>query len=55
MGRSTPFPKTTRLTCSHGQSLNPGSESFWITIAWCVGLIALGYRWSTAQFNRDPK
>ncbi|MFG2612068.1 ABC transporter permease [Streptomyces anulatus] len=27
----------------------------WITIVWCVGLIALGYRWSTAQFNRDPK
>jgi ABC-2 type transport system permease protein len=27
----------------------------WITIAWCVALTALGYRWSTAQFNRDPK
>jgi len=27
----------------------------WIAIAWCVGLIAIGYRWSTAQFNRDPK
>ncbi|WP_406209150.1 ABC transporter permease [Kitasatospora sp. NBC_01560] len=27
----------------------------WIAIAWCVGLAALGYRWSTAQFNRDPK
>ncbi|MGW8884624.1 ABC transporter permease [Streptomyces sp. NPDC055749] len=27
----------------------------WITIAWCVGLIALGYHWSMAQFNRDPK
>ncbi|MFG2331741.1 ABC transporter permease [Streptomyces sp. NPDC048604] len=27
----------------------------WIAIAWCVALIALGYRWSTAQFNRDPK
>ncbi|WP_369357875.1 ABC transporter permease [Streptomyces sp. cg2] len=27
----------------------------WIAIAWCIGLIALGYRWSTAQFNRDPK
>ncbi|MEV0555656.1 ABC transporter permease [Streptomyces sp. NPDC050597] len=27
----------------------------WITIAWCISLIALGYRWSTAQFNRDPK
>ncbi|MCL7378940.1 ABC transporter permease [Streptomyces sp. 35G-GA-8] len=27
----------------------------WIAIAWCVGLIALGYRWSTSLFNRDPK
>ncbi|MFE7393447.1 ABC transporter permease [Streptomyces sp. NPDC057582] len=27
----------------------------WIAIAWCIGLIALGYRWSMAQFNRDPK
>ncbi|MET8125539.1 ABC transporter permease [Streptomyces sp. NPDC005231] len=27
----------------------------WITIAWCLGLAVLGYRWSTAAFNRDPK
>ncbi|MFE6161670.1 ABC transporter permease [Streptomyces sp. NPDC056486] len=27
----------------------------WIAIAWCVGLAVLGYRWSTSQFNRDPK
>jgi ABC-2 type transport system permease protein len=27
----------------------------WIAIAWCLALTALGYRWSTAQFNRDPK
>ncbi|MCZ4124583.1 ABC transporter permease [Streptomyces sp. H39-S7] len=27
----------------------------WIAIGWCVGLTALGYRWSTASFNRDPK
>ncbi|WP_455351008.1 ABC transporter permease [Streptomyces sp. SYSU K217416] len=27
----------------------------WITIAWCLGLTVLGYRWSKAQFNRDPK
>ncbi len=30
-------------------------DNGWIAIAWCVGLTALGYRWSTAQFNRDPK
>ncbi|MFD8221287.1 ABC transporter permease [Streptomyces sp. NPDC059697] len=27
----------------------------WIAIAWCIGLTVLGYRWSTASFNRDPK
>ncbi|MFI5775379.1 ABC transporter permease [Streptomyces sp. NPDC051658] len=27
----------------------------WIALAWCAGLIALGYRWSMAQFDRDPK
>ncbi|MBC9730287.1 ABC transporter permease [Streptomyces sp. TRM68367] len=27
----------------------------WLAIVWCLGLSALGYRWSTALFNRDPK
>ncbi|MFF1419234.1 ABC transporter permease [Streptomyces sp. NPDC058280] len=27
----------------------------WLAVVWCLGLTALGYRWSTAQFNRDPK
>ncbi|WP_367038514.1 ABC transporter permease [Streptomyces sp. Je 1-332] len=27
----------------------------WIAIAWCTALIALGYRWSMAQFNRGSK
>ncbi|MCX4411425.1 ABC transporter permease [Streptomyces sp. NPDC059837] len=30
-------------------------NNWWIALAWCVGLIALGYRWSMAQFNRDAK
>ncbi|WP_328896900.1 ABC transporter permease [Streptomyces sp. NBC_00236] len=30
-------------------------NDWWIAIAWCLALIALGYRWSMAQFNRDPK
>ncbi|MFB7312525.1 ABC transporter permease [Streptomyces sp. NPDC056192] len=30
-------------------------NNWWIAIAWCVGLAVLGYRWSTASFNRDPK
>jgi ABC-2 type transport system permease protein len=27
----------------------------WIAVAWCLGLAVLGYRWSTAKFNADPK
>ncbi|MFJ2596254.1 ABC transporter permease [Streptomyces erythrochromogenes] len=27
----------------------------WITIAWCLGLAALGYRWSASKFGQDPK
>ncbi|MCX4859366.1 ABC transporter permease [Streptomyces canus] len=27
----------------------------WLAVAWCLGLAALGYRWSTAKFNADPK
>ncbi|MEV7185705.1 ABC transporter permease [Kitasatospora sp. NPDC093102] len=30
-------------------------NNWWIALAWCVGLIVLGYRWSRALFNRDPK
>ncbi|MCT7351357.1 ABC transporter permease, partial [Streptomyces sp. 15-116A] len=27
----------------------------WLAAAWCLVLAALGYRWSTARFNADPK
>ncbi|MFF3287887.1 ABC transporter permease [Streptomyces sp. NPDC003023] len=27
----------------------------WLAVAWCLGLTALGYVWSTSKFNRDPK
>ncbi|GAA1683072.1 ABC transporter permease [Streptomyces yatensis] len=27
----------------------------WLALAWSIGLTALGYRWSTASFRRDPK
>jgi ABC-2 type transport system permease protein len=30
-------------------------NNWWIAIAWSLALTALGYRWSTAQFNRNPK
>ncbi|MCJ0871728.1 ABC transporter permease [Streptomyces sp. AP-93] len=27
----------------------------WIAVAWCLGLAVLGYFWSAAKFNSDPK
>ncbi|MGW6864457.1 ABC transporter permease [Streptomyces sp. NPDC054904] len=27
----------------------------WLSVAWSIALAALGYRWSTASFKRDPK
>ncbi|WP_329037619.1 ABC transporter permease [Streptomyces sp. NBC_00178] len=30
-------------------------DNGWIAVAWCLGLTVLGYRWSKAQFDRDPK
>jgi ABC-2 type transport system permease protein len=30
-------------------------NNWWLAIVWCVGLAVLGYRWSTALFNRDPR
>ncbi|MEV3859881.1 ABC transporter permease [Streptomyces sp. NPDC050095] len=30
-------------------------NNWWIALAWCVGLAILGYRWSAAKFNSDPK
>ncbi|KND34218.1 ABC transporter permease [Streptomyces acidiscabies] len=27
----------------------------WIAMGWCVGLTVLGYFWSTAKFDQDPK
>ncbi|KOG42647.1 ABC transporter permease [Streptomyces resistomycificus] len=27
----------------------------WISVAWSLGLAVLGYRWSAAKFNSDPK
>ncbi|MCX4696190.1 ABC transporter permease [Streptomyces sp. NBC_01408] len=27
----------------------------WLAVAWCLALTVLGYHWSKAVFNRDPK
>ncbi|MYY09977.1 ABC transporter permease [Streptomyces sp. SID4919] len=49
-------PFTPAIETLRGLLLGTGiGDNGWIAIAWCVGLIALGHRWSTARFNRDPK
>ena len=30
-------------------------DNWWIAVAWCLALSVLGYRWSKARFDRDPK
>ncbi|WTW95903.1 ABC transporter permease [Streptomycetaceae bacterium NBC_01309] len=32
-----------------------GAKNAVLAIAWCVGLTVLGYLWSKAQFNREPR
>ncbi|CAL9489161.1 Daunorubicin_doxorubicin resistance ABC transporter permease protein DrrB [Streptomyces sp. enrichment culture] len=27
----------------------------WLAVAWCLGLVILGYFWSTSKFDNDPK
>ncbi|WP_405780003.1 ABC transporter permease [Streptomyces sp. NBC_00859] len=49
-------PFTPAIETLRGLLLGTGiGNNWWIAILWCVALTALGYRWSTAQFNRDPK
>ncbi|BAJ29497.1 MULTISPECIES: ABC transporter permease [Kitasatospora] len=33
----------------------PIGDNWWIALLWCAALTVLGYRWSRAQFDRDPK
>ncbi|MDX6314948.1 MAG: type transport system permease protein [Streptomyces sp.] len=49
-------PITPAIETLRGLLLGTGiGNNWWIAILWCVGLSALGYRWSMASFNRDPK
>ena len=49
-------PFTPAIETLRGLLLGTGiGNNWWIAIAWCVALSALGYTWSQAQFNRDPK
>ncbi|KUO12072.1 ABC transporter permease [Streptomyces sp. DSM 15324] len=48
-------PFTPAIETLRGLLLGTGiGNNGWIALAWCVGLTALGYRWSTTQFHRDP-
>ncbi|WP_037864133.1 ABC transporter permease [Streptomyces sp. NRRL S-340] len=33
----------------------PIDDNWWIAVAWCLGLTALGYRWSKASYERAAK
>ncbi|MET8690694.1 ABC transporter permease [Streptomyces sp. NPDC004732] len=49
-------PFTPAIETLRGLLLGTGiGNNGWIALAWCLGLAALGYRWSMAQFNRDPR
>jgi hypothetical protein len=47
----TPAIETLRGLLLGGQIGHNG----WLATAWCLGLTVLGYLWSTAKFNRDPR
>ena len=49
-------PFTPTIETLRGLLLGTGiGDNWWIALLWCLGLTALGYRWSKAVFNRDPK
>ncbi|KUM83339.1 MULTISPECIES: ABC transporter permease [Streptomyces] len=49
-------PFTPAIETLRGLLLGTGiGNNGWIAVAWCLGLAVLGYRWSTAKFNTDPK
>ncbi|MCA6093427.1 ABC transporter permease [Streptomyces sp. SCA3-4] len=49
-------PFTPAIETLRGLLLGTGiGDNGWIAVLWCLGLTALGYRWSKAVFDRDPK
>ncbi|MFD6435995.1 ABC transporter permease [Streptomyces venezuelae] len=49
-------PFTPAIETLRGLLLGTGiGNNGWLALGWCLALTALGYGWSTAQFNRDPK
>ncbi|WP_329411942.1 ABC transporter permease [Streptomyces sp. NBC_00704] len=49
-------PFTPAIETLRGLLLGTGiGHNGWLAVAWCVVLTALGHRWSTARFARDPE
>ncbi|MDT3728386.1 ABC transporter permease [Streptomyces sp. DSM 41972] len=49
-------PFTPAIETLRGLLLGTGiGHHGWLALAWSLALTALGYHWSTTQFNRDPK
>ncbi|MFG3258811.1 ABC transporter permease [Streptomyces sp. NPDC048172] len=49
-------PFTPAIETLRGLLLGSGiGHNGWLALAWCVGLTVLGYVWSRALFDRDPK
>jgi len=49
-------PFTPAIETLRGLLLGTGiGHNGWLAAAWCLGLAVLGYVWSTARFNDDPK
>ncbi len=49
-------PFTPAIETLRGLLLGTGiGNNGWLAVAWCLGLSVLGYAWSKASFNRDPK
>jgi ABC-2 type transport system permease protein len=49
-------PFTPAIETLRGLLLGTGTgNNGWAVVAWCVGLTLLGYRWSRARFDRDPR
>ncbi|WP_327374828.1 ABC transporter permease [Streptomyces sp. NBC_01216] len=49
-------PFTPAVETLRGLLLGTGiGNNGWLCLGWCLVLTALGYRWSTASFRRDPR
>ncbi|MGW7663028.1 ABC transporter permease [Streptomyces sp. NPDC054756] len=49
-------PFTPAIETLRGLLLGTGiGHQGWLALAWCLGLVVLGHRWSAARFDAEPK